>query len=171
MTQLNLNALTGQSDTATSTRRSEASETPFTRSHNSKLSHIMNSIRHALAHEQEKLPSNNGGEKHMSQQQATVSGPISPALQAVASSNLNENNMGETFHQNDQTWGWPGFGTLSSYSSTTSQRSKPRTESTGSGGHTEAKVEAATFEAINNAAEFEMYGWPGVGDWTTSPRK
>ncbi|EXJ59229.1 hypothetical protein A1O7_06661 [Cladophialophora yegresii CBS 114405] len=173
MTRFNWTTLSGQSEAPASSEPTEH----IHHHHESKLSHVMDSIRHALAHEHEKLPSDSAARQQPSQRQdaaGSTNGSMSPALQAVASSKLNENNMGEDSHQSDKTWGWPGLGTFKTHDSTTPQRSKSRTALAGSEGseaQIEEKVEAATFEAIDNAAESETYGWPGLGTWTTSQRK
>ncbi|OCT52281.1 hypothetical protein CLCR_09201 [Cladophialophora carrionii] len=170
MTRFNWNTNTTHSEASTSSESTEHHH----HHHESKLSHVMDSIRHALAHEHERLPSDSAAQEQLPQRQdaaGSTKGSISPALQAVASSKLNENNMGEDSHQSDKTWGWPGLGTFKTHDSATSQRSKSRSGSAGSEAHMEEKVEAATFEAIDNAAESETYGWPGLGSWTTSPRK
>ena len=73
----------------------------------SKLSHIIDSIRHGLAHEHEKLP---GGNEAQQAPAAATHGSVSPALQATASSKLNENNMEVASHQDNKTYGWPGLG-------------------------------------------------------------
>jgi hypothetical protein len=179
MTRFNLNSITGHSEVPATTGPSEPTETHHHHRRDSKLGHVIDSIRHALAHEHEKLPDDNAAEQHPSQQQNPASGgnnngSLSPSLQAVASSKLNENNMGEDSHQSDESWGWPGLGTFKTHDSATSQHTKSRTQSAGSEGpeaHVEERVEAATYEAIDNAAESEAYGWPGLGTWTTTPKK
>ncbi|KIW67830.1 hypothetical protein PV04_07056 [Phialophora macrospora] len=174
MTRFNLNTITGHSEGATTTGSSEPAEISPHRHHDSKLGHVIDSIRHALAHEHEKLPSDHTAEQQPSQQQDQTNGnngSLSPALQAVASSKLNENNMGEDSHESDKTWGWPGLGTFKSHESATSQHTKSRTGSEGSEAHVEERVEAATFEAIDNAAESETFGWPGLGTWATPSKK
>ncbi|KAJ9607663.1 hypothetical protein H2200_007741 [Cladophialophora chaetospira] len=179
MTRFHWNSITSHSEAAPTTQQQQATEIPLNHHRHSKLSHVMDSIRLPLAHEHERLPMDTATEQPPAHQQATMSssnGSISPALQAVASLKLNENNMGEDSHQNSKTWGWPGLGTFLSHDSATSQKSKRRTESTGSESavseaHLEKRMEAATFEAIDNAAELEAFGWPGLGYWSPPPKK
>jgi len=179
MTRSLWNPLTPHAEAAPTTQQPQATEIPLNHRRNSRLGHVMDSIRLSLAHEHERLPTATATEPRHIQQQVTASssnGSISPALQAVASSKLNENNMGEDSHQNDKTWGWPGLGTFLSHDSATTQKSKRRTESTGSEStgseaHLEERVEAATFEAIDSAAELEPFAWPGLGYWVPPPKK
>ena len=70
--------------------------------------------------------------------------------------------------QEPSTWGWPGLGTYPEPAIYTPQlRRQSDTERTTK---LEPKFEAATMEAIDNAAESESYGWPGLGSWPQSKR-
>jgi hypothetical protein len=167
MTKFHWDTLTGHSQPAANIEQPPATDAAPVHLHHSKLSHVMETIRHALAHEHETVPRSST----TAHQETTTGAPISPALQAVVSTKLNENNMGEGSHQNDETWGWPGLGSFSSQRSGTSHDPKPHAAPAASEAGVESKVEAATFEAIDNAAESETYGWPGLGDWNATARK
>lgn len=178
MTKFNWSALTSHTETPAKPESTETPNSIPTHRRDSKLSHIMDSIRHGLAHDHERLPPQNGAEQPpqvaAAAQPTPPNGSVSPSLQATAATKLNENNMGPAnSHENDDVWGWPGLGTYKSHDSPTpSQASKSRTGSTQSTGQVAVRVEAATTEAIDNAAESEPYGWPGLGDFvSSSPKK
>ena len=140
--------------------------------HQSRLSNAINSIRHALSREHERSPKDT--ERHSTEPETTTSinNSASPAIQAVASSKLNDNNIGEGSQQNDNTWGWPGLGTFAIQDSITTQGGpKSPTQSTTLETKMEGKSEATTFKAAGNAAESELYGWAGLGEWSTASRK
>lgn len=160
----------------------------------SKLGHIMSSIRQALANEQQKLFGDHSS-PHDHQQEhlenlrrqdiaqrnrvdeemlwgSDSSESMSPAVQTCTASKLNENNMGVDSHEAGKRWGWPGLGTFQG-----PEEQPEKLRRTSSNKHAsdrmaavEPKMEAATFEAIDNAAESESYGWPGIG-YLPTPRK
>ena len=149
---------------------------------------IISSIRHGLAHEHERLPEKSDALSHRAEQPVTTypdtnstegSSPreratwndeesISPAIEARRMSENNENNMGERSHQAPSSWGWPGLGSWP-------ERERPRTK-VGKMSEKERtlglepRLEAATLEAIDMAAETDTFGWPGLGYWP-EPRK
>lgn len=150
----------------------------------SHMGNIIASIRHGLSHEHERIPEKSGALSHRAEQQPVTSHPnadrtggssprdqatwndeesISPAIEARRMSENNENNMGEGSHQAPTTWGWPGLGSWP-------ERGRPR-EKVGKMSakertlSLEPRLEAATFEAIDNAADSEAFGWPGLGYW------
>lgn len=156
----------------------------------SHMGHVMTSIRSGLAYEQEKPPNNavdyfEDQSKfaehseivpgHDRMKQRTLSdasedsnGSISPAIEAGKSAEANENNMGPQSHQKPMTWGWPGLGTYPEFDRLNARlenRAKLRRTSS-----LEPRFEAATFEAIDSAAESESYGWPGLGAWPSSKK-
>jgi len=166
-----------------------------TTARSSRMGHVMTSIRRALAHEQERLFSHPDTSLHeqnqlkrAEQSEIVVSdqdemkpsfsnerrpsetcddlkGSISPAIEAFKSFEANENNMGPESHQKPATWGWPGLGTYpepEKYPSTSQTGTKTQKVAA-----LEPRFEAATFEAIDNAAESE-FGWPGIGTWPRS---
>ncbi|KEF51137.1 uncharacterized protein A1O9_12751 [Exophiala aquamarina CBS 119918] len=166
-----------------------------TRERSSRMRHVIGSIRKGLAHEQEKLfnPSEPAIHDHehfnMTEYSDSDSGhnttkpsnpklrrpsersddlqwSISPALEACKLFQANENNMGPESHRKPATWGWPGLGTFpepEGPSSKTQNRTRLQKAAA-----LEPRVEAATFEAIDNAAESEPFGWPGLGEWPRS---
>jgi hypothetical protein len=137
--------------------------------HGSKLGRIMDSIRSALSHEHEKLPETHPSALSHSQERDTTSNANesnSPAMQAVATAKLNENAMGEEPH-----WGWPGLGTFRRSDSMAAENASRRSNSNSSSGPPQVGAEAAVFEAIENAAEADTYGWPGLGTWPDTFRK
>lgn len=160
------------------------------------MGHVMTSIRRALAHEEERLfnhPETRLHEqnqlKSAEQSQIVASdqdntklshsnqrcpseisddfnGSISPAIEACKSFEANENNMGPDSHQRPATWGWPGLGTYpepEKYPARLPNGTKMQKVAA-----LEPRFEAATFEAIDNAAESESFGWPGIGTWPRS---
>ncbi|OAP61043.1 hypothetical protein AYL99_06047 [Fonsecaea erecta] len=178
MTKFNLSSLAGHhSDSPAGTENPVAAEPHHRR--DSKLSHIMDSIRHSLAHEHEKLP---GGSQSQPQ---TVSangesgnnGSLSPSLQAVASSKLNENNMGEHSHELDNSWGWPGLGTYTSSTpeaptaSDSGAPSTSRQNSVAKGKESEpARRESTTSHASKKSTDTQT-GWPGLGPFPEDVEK
>ncbi|OAL21138.1 hypothetical protein AYO22_08295 [Fonsecaea multimorphosa] len=138
----------------------------------SKLSHIMDSIRHTLAHEHEKLPANSQAQQPASapvNTEAGNNGSLSPSLQAVASSKLNENNMGEHSHEADGTWGWPGLGTYTSehpsHTGSTDAGAPPtsRHQSVSKGKEAEPERRASTVSQASKKSSDTQTGWPGLG--------
>ena len=172
MTRRDSNTLSDHTDLSESTTtppsRSTGGTDPTQNSRrNSKLGHIVDSIRHALAHEQEK-PSSDSKQDKVAQNphEEDAKDTISPAIQAHKFFNLNENGMGAESHQESGSWGWPGLGSFPEPAKDQAGTRRLSTTKTGGKGFAalEPKVEAATFEAIDNAAESEPYGWPGLGD-------
>lgn len=155
---------------------------------NSRLGQVVDSIRHALAEEQEKIfgapkPTKASIDAHLEHlrrldrdERARVEREemwerdakesTSPALEARKSFDLNENGMGPDSIKEQASWGWPGLG---SYPEPAANPAKVRHSSNGNAveraADLEPRVEAAAFEAIDNAAESEAYGWPGVGEF------
>ncbi|KIW82423.1 hypothetical protein Z517_05450 [Fonsecaea pedrosoi CBS 271.37] len=166
------------SDTPAGTENPVAEETHHRR--DSKLSHIMDSIRHSLAHEHEKLP---GASQAQDQNPVSANGEsgnngsLSPSLQAVASSKLNENNMGEHSHEAEDSWGWPGLGTYSS-ASEAPRRESLRTASTDSGAPSTSRQDSvpkakesepprrpSTISQASKKSHDTQSGWPGLGSF------
>ncbi|EXJ71440.1 uncharacterized protein A1O5_05248, partial [Cladophialophora psammophila CBS 110553] len=137
----------------------------------SKLSHIMDSIRHSLAHEHEKLPGESEAQHQGSvavNSESGNNGSISPSLQAVASSKLNENNMGEHSHELGDTWGWPGLGTYASNESPRTSTSRqestpPRRESVPTRKESEPSRRESTTSQASKKSHDTQTGWPGLG--------
>jgi len=156
---------------------------------NSRLGQMVGSIRHALREEQEKLFGNSKPteaaisdrlgnlREHDREQRArveeemlwesTAKDSTSPAVEASKSVDLNANGMGaDSVKERRGSWGWPGLGT---YEEPLHEPAKARRGSSSKGktaeraAELEPRVEAAAFEAIDNAAESEAYGWPGLG--------
>ena len=153
----------------------------------SKMGHIISSIRQGLAFEHERLPEQSGAwsynshplvvdghagaspieaDKIQRQSSWDSEGSISPAVEAQRISESNENNMGAGSHQTPATWGWPGLGAWPE-----PERARPKIGKMSERERTlslEPRLEAATIEAIDNAADSESFGWPGVGNWPGS---
>ncbi|EXJ82079.1 hypothetical protein A1O1_08148 [Capronia coronata CBS 617.96] len=167
----------------------------------SKLGHMVDTIRTALSQEQAKLFGDKNAQHHrkyqstveerlekLRQQDETqrerveeeirsdseADESVSPAVEARARSDLDENNMGLTSHERarSDSWGWPGLGTYAAGSEdATNTKRKSSFKNTRDKMHDiEPKLEAATYEAIDNAAESDSFGWPGLGDFPP-PRK
>lgn len=162
-----------------------------------RMGRVMTSIRNGLAHEQEKPPTNTvdgfqdqlkfaehpdtlqeqdklkrtgSSSIHRSRSDASedLRESISPAIEARKSFDANENNMGPLSHQKPTTWGWPGLGSFSEYEKLNAKlENRAKLQRSVS---LEPRVEAATFEAIDSAAESESYGWPGIGMWPQSKK-
>lgn len=151
------------------------------------MRHVVGSIRKGLASEQERIPDASEStadehehfkmdddyghdsmkqvtpkERRLSDMSEDSKGSISPALEACRLFKANENNMGPESHQKPTTWGWPGLGT---FPEPTGYSFKTRNGTRVHKSELEPRVEAATFEAIDNAAESESFGWPGLGSW------
>ena len=135
---------------------SAAADATQTGRRSSKIGHVMDSIRHAISHEQEKLFGNRrhshasadeGEQKEISNAKDSVS----PAVEAGKSFTLNENSMSAEPQPESETWGWPGLGTYP-------QPAKDSAEARRVSANNAATQEGAT------DAESESYGWPGLGD-------
>ncbi|KIX08075.1 uncharacterized protein Z518_02730 [Rhinocladiella mackenziei CBS 650.93] len=206
MTRRNSNTLTDYPEqpenTDTSPSASRRSTDPnLHERRNSRLGQVMDSIRHALAQEQEKLFGERKAAHHDHQYnpaagerlaklrdqdqaqrkrveeemlwESEAKDSTSPAVEARQESELNENGMGAESHQGRRdSWGWPGLGTYAEPPKDPAQTRRKSSTKSGSGrvAAMEPKMEAAAFEAIDNAAESETYGWPGLGD-LPAPRK
>merc|ERR1711939_14076 len=162
---------------------------------NSRLGQAMDHIRQALSQEQERLFGPHKIAQQRRQYQAKVGERLehlreqdkivraraeaemawedndnngaSPAVQARKTFDLNENSMGADSEENrerQKSWGWPGLGT---FPETPKDPAKSRRMSVSPerAAELEHKVEEATYEAIDSAAESEAYGWPGVGEF------
>lgn len=159
---------------------------------NSRLASVVGSIRHALADEQEKLfgsghakPTKAEMDAHLNhireldrEQRARVEQELmweadakestSPAFEARKSSGLNENGMGPNSpKERADAFGWPGLGSYQGGSAESGkmQRTTSASKHAPRIAELEPRFEAATFEAIDNAAESESYGWPGIGQY------
>jgi len=155
---------------------------------NSRLGQVVESIRHVLSEEQEKLFGKNKPGKaaisdqlehlreHDREQRARVEEQMiwesdandstSPALEARKSVGLNENGMGaDSLKERRESYGWPGLGTYPEPPTDPAKVQRRSSNTAKRGAELEPRVEAATFEAIDNAAESEAYGWPGLGDF------
>ncbi|KAK5194441.1 hypothetical protein LTR99_002943 [Exophiala xenobiotica] len=163
--------------------------------HNSRIGQAMDHIRQTLSQEQERLFGPHKIAQQHRQYQAKVGEHLehlreqdkidraraeaemswenndtsgaSPAVQARKSFDLNENNMGadsEEDRERQKSWGWPGLGT---FPETPKDPAKVRRRSGSAerAAELEHKVEEATYEAIDGAAESEAYGWPGIGEF------
>lgn len=183
----------GQSHTLTDYPELGRSEHSFsswwgnhTSDRSSKMRHVMGSIRKGLAHEQEKLPDpsesivhehdqfnmtedcghdttkpSDPKQRRPSEMSEDSKGSTSPALEACRLFQANENNMGPESHRKPATWGWPGLG---NFPEPEGYPFKTRNGTRLQKSALEPRVEAATFEAIDNAAESESFGWPGLGE-------
>ncbi|KAG9788890.1 hypothetical protein KCU88_g1719, partial [Aureobasidium melanogenum] len=97
---------------------------------------------------------------------------VSPAIEARERSEVNENNMGPTSHERVRrdSWGWPGLGTYEPQPASLDDDATPRRKSSmkmtkEQQAALRSRTESATYEAIDNAAEAETFGWPGLGDF------
>jgi len=136
----------------------------------SKIGRAIDYIRHAIAHEHDRGVQTPAPPRSKSGQRPTAANDrdsISPALEAAASSHLNQNNMEQEAVQIDEAWGWPGLGSISNKQIKTS-KTKTQKNHLESSDVLESRMEAATFEAIDNSAESETYGWPGLGTWEST---
>ncbi|KIW13420.1 hypothetical protein PV08_08608 [Exophiala spinifera] len=166
---------------------------------NSRLGGVMDHIRESLSQEQERLFGPRKSAQQHRQYQAKVGEHLehlreqdkadraraeeemiwednnngaSPAVQARKFFDLNENSMGadsEEVRQRQWSWGWPGLG---NYPDAAKDAPKPRqlSHSTTHSPDLEHKLEEATYEAIDSAAESESFGWPGLGDFPASKK-
>lgn len=171
----------------------------------SKLGHLVDSIRTALTQEQTKLFGDPKAHHHRKYQSSVaerleklreqdqtqrqrveeeiasdgeVEESVSPAVQARERSDFNENNMGaHSSHEaavRRDSWGWPGLGTYGADDAkepSTTRRRNSFKLTREKMDRMEPRAEAATYEAIDNAAESESYGWPGLGDLGPSNRR
>jgi len=173
-----------------STTHSTLSNPSSPQSHESRLKRVINTIRAALDREQQALFHGDETTRHERRkswinehlnklrvhdeqdrqrvteelkkeggEESDAKVGYSPAQQAQKLEQLNENGM-----ESHQAWGWPGLGSYGD-----SQQPEPQAKTTRQkSAQLEPRAEAAAFEAIDNAAEGESFGWPGVGPWPAS---
>jgi len=67
--------------------------------------------------------------------------------------------------QRRESYGWPGLGTYPEPPTDPAKVQRRSSSTAKRAAELEPRVEAATFEAIDNAAESEAYGWPGLGEF------
>jgi len=106
-----------------------------------------------------------------------------PSAEAHEQNTRNQNGFGDNANSKaepEQDYGWPGLGTWpnTSHDSKSSQpniqaqaqtQTQTQTHTTGPKRHDE-KLEKVMRDAIDEAAG-ESYGWPGLGTWSSTPRR
>lgn len=134
--------------------------TPNTGRRESKIGHMMDSIRNSISHEQERLfhPHRHAAEHPAatteSKEPETNGSSISPAVQAEQTSHLNENNMGPHSHERTQSWGWPGLGTF------TNEESQNAAES---------RRKSSVKPGADPNERRKSWGFPGLGTFDEPP--
>jgi len=116
-----------------------------------------------LQHEQNLRPNKpNAAQETHSPGRTDVHDVRNPSIEAQRMESRNENSFGD----DDADWGWPGLGSVS-HAKTAALPQQPPAHARHS--HAEERLEAASREAIDSAAE-ESYGYPGVGSWPAAKK-
>jgi len=139
----------------------------------------MDHIRQALSQEQERLFGPHKIAQQRRQYQAKVGERLEhlreqdKIVRARAEAEMawedNDNNGASPAVQaqnreRQKSWGWPGLGTFPEAPKDPA-KTRRMSVSPERAAELEHKVEEATYEAIDSAAESEAYGWPGVGEF------